>query len=66
MATPEKALLDFFYLMSAKSLWFKSLPEVELPKSFNAKKAFDMIKAIPSKSRRTLVEKTLRTFLDAN
>lgn len=63
MATPEKALLDFFYLLPAKSLWFKSLPEVEIPKSFNTKKAFDMARAIPSRSRRTLVETALRDFL---
>lgn len=41
MATPEKALLEVFYL------GFKSLPEVELPRSFNTKKALDMIKKIP-------------------
>ncbi|MFI5333601.1 MAG: hypothetical protein ACHQT8_00350 [Chlamydiales bacterium] len=64
LATPEKALLDFFYLKPAKSLWFKSLPEVEIPKSFNRKKAFDMIHAIPSRSRRTLVETALRNFLN--
>lgn len=63
MATPEKALLDIFYLKPAKSLWFKNLPEVEIPKSFNTKKAFDMIRKIPSHSRRTLVEEALRACL---
>lgn len=62
MATPEKALLDIFYLQPAKSLWFKNLPEVEIPKSFNVKKAFDMINRIPSKGRRTLVKETLHSF----
>lgn len=60
MATPEKALLDIFYLKPAKSLWFQSLPEVEIPKSFNTKKAFDMIRKIPSQARRTLVDAALR------
>lgn len=63
MATPEKALLDIFYLSPAKSLWFKSLPEVEIPKTFNVKKAFELIKKIPSKGRRTLVEKALCSYL---
>ncbi|MBP7075186.1 MAG: hypothetical protein KBA81_07380 [Rhabdochlamydiaceae bacterium] len=63
MATPEKALLDVFYLRPAKSLWFKSLPEVEIEPSFDAKKAFGMIQKIPSKSRRTVVEGALRSLL---
>ena len=63
MATPEKALVDIFYLKPAKSLWFKSLPEVEIPNSFNTKKAFEMVKKIPAKGRRTLVEEELRSLL---
>jgi predicted transcriptional regulator of viral defense system len=63
MATPEKALLDIFYLKPARSQWFKTLPEVEIPPSFNVEKAFSMIQRIPSKARRTLVEKALRSFL---
>jgi predicted transcriptional regulator of viral defense system len=62
MATPEKALLDFFYLKPAKSLWFKTLPELELPKSFNFKRALEMIQKIPSKSRRAIVENSLRAI----
>jgi predicted transcriptional regulator of viral defense system len=64
MASPEKALLDIFYLKPAKSLWFKSLPELEIPKTFNVKKAFELIKTIPSKARRTLVEETLCSYLE--
>jgi predicted transcriptional regulator of viral defense system len=56
LATPEKALLDFFYLSSAKSHLFGELPEIELPKTFSLKKAREMIKRIPSLQRRTLVE----------
>jgi len=59
MATPEKALLDIFY-------YRKGLPEIEIPKSFNTKKAFEMIKKIPSKSRRTSVEKSLRSILSVS
>ncbi len=63
MATPEKALLDVLYLKPAKSLWFQALPEVEIDPSFNVKKAFEMIKKIPSKARRTIVEEGLRAIL---
>ncbi len=63
MATPEKALLDILYLKPAKSLWFKTLPELEIPRSFNKKSAFEMVKKIPSQMRRTLVENSLQTLL---
>lgn len=55
LATPEKALLDFLYLSSAKSLLFGTLPELELPKTFSHKKAKELIERIPSPQRRTLV-----------
>ncbi len=55
MATPEKALIDIFYLSSAKTQLFKSLPEIELPKNFNIKTAHTIISCIPSTRRRTMV-----------
>jgi len=63
MAMPEKALLDIFYLKPARSLWFQSLPELEIPKSFDAEKAFEMARKIPFSSRRTMVEEHLRSVL---
>lgn len=63
MATPEKALLDILYLKPAKSLWFRKLPEVEIPDSFDVERAFEMIQKISSKSRRTFVEDSLRAIL---
>ncbi|MBI3508728.1 MAG: type IV toxin-antitoxin system AbiEi family antitoxin domain-containing protein [Chlamydiia bacterium] len=63
IATPEKALLDIFYLKPAKSLWFQSLPEVELPASFNTKKAYALIDKIPSPARRSIVKKQLDVLL---
>jgi predicted transcriptional regulator of viral defense system len=63
MASPEKALLDFCYLKPAKSLWFQNLPELEIPKSFNHQKAFDMIQKIPSPSRRTIVASLLEAYI---
>lgn len=55
IATPEKALLDFFYLSSGKSKLFTALPEVELPKDFKLKEVYHMIDKIPSFQRRTQV-----------
>jgi len=56
MATPEKALVDMLY-------YKKNLPEIELPKSFNSKKALEMIRKIPSQARRTFAEKSFRLIL---
>jgi predicted transcriptional regulator of viral defense system len=55
MATPEKALVDIFY-------YKKGLPEVEIPKSFNTKKALEMIRKIPSQARRTFAEKSFQSI----
>lgn len=59
MATPEKALIDTFYLTAARSRLFKKLPEIELPKKFDFKKAAAIIKQIKSPRTRTLVETRL-------
>ncbi|MFQ6109361.1 MAG: hypothetical protein ACE5L7_07395 [Candidatus Aminicenantales bacterium] len=64
IATPEKALIDFFYLSPAKSNLFRALPELELPRGFSAKKAFRIVSQIRSERRKSLVrrlfEETLR------
>ncbi len=57
MATPEKALVDMLY-------YNKRLPEIEIPGSFNIKKAFEIIRKIPSRARRTRVEKAFRSIND--
>lgn len=57
MATPEKALIDLFYLSPAKTRLFSGLPELELGKDFNRSLAADYIRMIPSQRRRTLVER---------
>ena len=56
MATPEKALVDMLYYQ-------KKLPEIEIPTSFNSKKAFEMIQKIPSHARRTFARESLRSIL---
>jgi predicted transcriptional regulator of viral defense system len=63
MATPEKALIDTFYLTAARSRLFKTLPEIELPKTFNIKKAISIIEQIKSPRTRTLVETRLNKLL---
>lgn len=60
MATPEKALLDFLYLIPAKSRLFTELPELELPQSFSMQRAREMVDTVASKARRSLLEKRLR------
>lgn len=63
MATPEKALLDFFYLSKARSRLFSALPELELPKGFKIKEALKMIKEIEEpKIRIRVQEKFLRSI----
>lgn len=56
MATMEKALIDILYLIPAKSKLFKTLPEVEFPQSFSAKKVNAMINKITSVRTKTLVQ----------
>jgi len=63
IATPEKALVDFFYLSPAKSKLFHALPEIELPKNFRVKQALEMVSGIKSKSRRTIVTEKIYRVL---
>lgn len=65
MAIPEKAVIDYLYLFSAKSKLFRSLPEVELPKDFNVKLCYQIIKKISSKGRRTMVLKLFNKMIAA-
>ena len=55
MATPEKAILDYFYLSQGKTRLFTKLPEIELPKGFSFKCANAMANKILSIRRKTLV-----------
>ncbi|HSX11100.1 MAG TPA: hypothetical protein VLF94_05250 [Chlamydiales bacterium] len=59
MATPEKALIDVFYLSSTRSLIFSALPELEIPRHFKKKEALQMIERIPSSRIRTIVREKL-------
>jgi predicted transcriptional regulator of viral defense system len=63
MATPEKALIDFFYLSPAKSKLFRALPEVELPRSFRLRTVHNTISRIISRRRRVLVKNLFEDFI---
>ena len=64
IATPEKALLDIFYLSQTKSQLFKSLPEVELPKDFKLSVFKKMTDKIRSDQRKTLVNRRFSEFIE--
>jgi predicted transcriptional regulator of viral defense system len=59
MATPEKALIDVFYLSDTKTSLFHSLPEVELADSFSLQKVKMIVEKIPSLRKRTIVMQQL-------
>jgi len=63
MATPEKALVDFFYFGPAKTGLFRALPELELSRSFNVARARAMIARIRSDKRRVMVQRAFDNML---
>jgi len=60
MATPEKALADFLYLSSARSLLFAALPELDLSPGFAWSKVRRFTRLIASPCRRNRVLRLLR------
>lgn len=65
MAVPEKALVDILYLAPARSMLFRALPEVELPRGFSARRARSMTARITSPRRRMMVARSLERVLGA-
>lgn len=63
MATPEKALFDMAYFSTAKSKLLAALPELELPKSFDRKKVFDLLHKVKAVNRRTIMKNYLMRFM---
>lgn len=63
LATPEKALLDVLYLSATCDRRFASLPELELPSSFDEKLARRWIRKIPSVRMRGIVESRFEKLL---
>jgi hypothetical protein len=64
LATPEKALVDFFYLSPTRGRLFAALPELELPRDFHPRAARAWLKRIPSRRSRTIVERKLVDVLE--
>jgi len=65
MATPEKALVDVFYLSPTRSRLFKKLPEIEFPRRFRWSKTFEIASKIRSPARKRFVERALATLRDS-
>jgi predicted transcriptional regulator of viral defense system len=63
LATPEKALVDVFYLSGTRTRLFASLPELELPRGFRVQEARAWAKRIPSPRLRTIVAAKLDACL---
>ena len=63
LATPEKALLDILYLGPARSRLFAHLPEIEIPKRFDRRRARAWLERLPAGPRRTSVERRLDALL---
>jgi predicted transcriptional regulator of viral defense system len=64
LATPEKALLDVFYLSATVSRRFAALPELELPAGFRVSLAREWVRRIRSARLRTIVSNRLESVLD--
>lgn len=65
LATPEKALLDVLYLAAARSRMFARLPEIELPRGFDERKARQWLRVLPL-YRRTMVSRRLEAVLSGS
>ena len=63
MATPEKALIDYYYFRPAKSRAFRALPEIEIPRGFKMKRALEYARLISSAARRGMVMAALSKLL---
>lgn len=62
MATPEKALVDFFYFRPTRNRSFRALPELEIPKGFKLPRARDFARLITAAARRSMVLTALEAF----
>lgn len=65
LASPEKALFDFFYFSATKKNIFKSLPELEILKSFKKKKLSEWCDLISNPRLRSHVANKIKLFVAA-
>jgi hypothetical protein len=63
IASPEKALLYFFYLSPAKTGLFHTLPELEISKGFSIRRARDMIEKMPASGRKSILKRKFNDIL---
>jgi predicted transcriptional regulator of viral defense system len=62
VAIPEKALVDLLYFRPARSHTFVRLPELELPATFDWRKAFEIVRQINSSARRHFATEQLNSI----
>jgi predicted transcriptional regulator of viral defense system len=65
IATPEKALVDVYYLSPTRSRLFTKLPEIEIPRQFDWNKTFEIASKLKSHARRSFIERALATLRDS-
>jgi len=65
IATPEKALLDCYYLSGRKKKQFGHLLELEIPEDFDFKKICAWIRKIHDRRLRKHVQEKYDTFLSS-
>lgn len=63
VATPEKALVDSFYIASRRGRRYANFPEIEFPKGFSKRKAREWIASIKNPQIRTCVYGKLEDLL---
>lgn len=59
LACPEKALFDLFYLSATQKFEFKSLPELEITKTFRKKKLLNWCSLVSNPRLRSHIEKKM-------
>lgn len=63
LATPEKALVDLFYLSATRVRSFAALPEVEFPRRFRRRIARQWVERIPTPRLREVASRRLEALL---
>lgn len=63
LASPEKALFDFFYFSATRKKAFKSLPELEIPRGFKVKKLQKWCELIKNPRLRSHVANKISFYL---
>jgi predicted transcriptional regulator of viral defense system len=63
VATPEKALVDMFYLSATRTRSFATLPEIELPRRFRVQRARGWVERILTPRLREVASRRLEALL---